>query len=279
MARAAVKTQTTAVANWEQEMERQAEIAAGMAASTGGAQFFSVRAGQLSFDGAPVPGNQMGVVILDWILENVFYEGEFDANNPTPPTCFAYGRDAAMAPHKVVFEAGQQQHETCRGCPRNEWGSAERGKGKACRNTRRLAIIPAGTINVQSGQFEAFTDVAQFENAAVGYLKVPVTSCKGFDTYVKQVAGALKRPPHGIFTRVVVKSDAQVQVRVTFEPLAPVPPALIGTMMTRHSEVTREIEQPYPLTFDRPEPERPAPRASGGRSAPHAAQPARRAKY
>jgi len=180
----ALKTKTTAVANWEAELERQAQVAVGMAQTAGGdAQFFSIRAGVLSFGGMPIPGNQMGVVILDWIYENIYYEGEFDSENPSPPTCFAFGRDGTtMVPHENVVEAGQAQHETCKGCPHDEWGSAERGRGKACRNLRRLAIIPGGTIDVNSGRFEPFTDPAQFEAGAVGYLKIPPTSGKGFGT-------------------------------------------------------------------------------------------------
>jgi hypothetical protein len=265
MARKVVQVaQTTALTDWEKEMEAQAAIAAGMASSTGGA-FFSVRAGQLSFDGMPLPGNQMAVVVLDWILENVYYEGEFDADNPMPPTCFAFGRDNEMKPHDVVFEADQAQHPTCRGCPKNEWGSAERGRGKACRNVRRLALIPAGTIDIANDHFTAFTDPDQF-NENVGYLKVPVTSGRGFDTYVKQVAGALRRPPHGVFTRVRVKPDPKTQVAVTFEPLAPVPNELIGLMMNRHNLVAREIEQPYALTReDAPAPTQRKPVTRGRR--------------
>ena len=273
------KTTSTAVANWEQELEQQAQVAAGMAASTGDAQFFSVRAGQLSFGGMPLPGNQMGVVILDAILENVYYEGEFNPDEPAPPTCFAFARDAALlTPHEVVVEAGQAQHAQCKGCPHNEWGSADRGRGKACRNVRRLALIPAGTIDVASGRFEPYTDPSQFERGAVGYLKVPVTSCKGFDTFVKQVAGALRRPPHGIFTRVVVRPDPKTQVAVTFEPLAPLPNNVISIAMRRHAELAEEIAQPYPLTYDRdevpPAPVRGRATTPAGRSGQ-----ARRAKY
>ena len=264
MARKAAVTNTTgtALTDWEKEMEAQAAVAAGMASSTGGAQFFSVRAGQLSFDGMPLPGNQMGVVILDWVLENVYYEGDFDAENPVPPTCFAFGRETAadMRPHDVVFEADQAQHETCRGCPQNEWGSAVRGRGKACRNIRRLAIIPAGTIDANTNRFTAFADPAQFEKAGVGYLKVPVTSGRGFDTYVKQVAGALRRPPHAVFTRVVVRPDPKTQVAVTFEPLEPAPTDLIPILMQRHRAIMSELEQPYSLTVEEREPAKPAAR-------------------
>lgn len=270
MARTAVaKTQTTDVTNWESELERQALIASGMEANSGTNAFFSVRAGQLSFDGAPIPGNQMAVVIVDSILENVYYEGAYDAENPSPPTCFALGRDDTLAPHETVVEAGQAQHEACKGCPQNEWGSAERGRGKACRNTRRVAMIPAGTIDVQSGRFTPFTDVQQFAAAPLGYFKIPVTSVAGYATYVKQIAGALKRPPHGVFTKVRVVPDAKTQLRVLFEPLEPAPATLIPTLMKRHAEVAAAIEFPYDLTPR----EAPSPTPLRGKA------PARKAKY
>lgn len=270
----AQRAQTTAVANWEAELEKQAQIAAGMAASTGAgdAQFFSIAQGQLSLGGMEIPGSQMGCVILDWIHENVYYEGVFDRDNRTPATCFAFARDAAdLAPHPSVFEASQAQHDTCRGCPQNAWGSASRGIGKACRNIRRLAIIPGGTINLNTPaphRFEPFTDSEQFERSAVTILKVPVTSSRGFDTFVKQVANALRRPPHGIFTRVVVKPDSKNAVSVTFEPLAPLPNDIIGIAMRRHAEIAESIEQPYALSYD----EAPAQTNRG-------AQSARKAKY
>ena len=138
----------TALVKWEEELAKQAEVAAGMEANVGGGQFFSMQGGQLKFNDNPVPGNQMAVIILDHILENVFYDGDFDPNNPQPPTCFAFGRsDDDMAPHETVVAEGQAQNETCNGCPFNQWGSADKGRGKACRNTRRLAMIPAGTLD------------------------------------------------------------------------------------------------------------------------------------
>ena len=37
------KTQTTALVKWDEELAKQAEIAAGMEANTGGGQFFSTK--------------------------------------------------------------------------------------------------------------------------------------------------------------------------------------------------------------------------------------------
>ena len=95
----------------------------------------------------------MGVVILDSILENIHYDGEYDSDNVQGPDCFAFGRsDEEMAPHEAVITAGTQVHDNCVDCPSNEWGSAEKGKGKDCRNTRRIAMILAGKFD-KSGEF------------------------------------------------------------------------------------------------------------------------------
>src|SRR3990167_7275206 len=135
------KKPQTGLINWEAELAAQAEVAAGMEASTGTGSFFSIKGGLLSFAGSPMPNNQMAVIVLDSLMENVYYEGAYDASNPQGPKCFAFGRNEAdMAPHEVTVQAGCQQSEACAGCPMNEWASAAQGRGKACKNTRRLAM-------------------------------------------------------------------------------------------------------------------------------------------
>lgn len=284
MARAP-KTQTpkpsesTAIVNWDQTLAEQAEIAAGMEKNTGGGQFFSMKGGQLSFNDNPVPGNQMAVVIVDSVLENVFYEGDYDPTTPTSPTCFAFARDESdLAPHEVVTAADQAQHDTCDGCPMNEWASAAKGKGKACRNTRRLAMVAAGTFD--NGRFKPIEDPAHYESASFGYMKLPVTSVKGYASFVKQIAGALRRPPHGIFTKVTVAPDAKTQFKVVFEPISVVPNSLLPALMKRNKESQATIMFPYTLSDPEAEapPAKPAPR---GKAPPKAAaKPASRAaKY
>ena len=242
------KMKSKALATWDEELAKQAEAAAGMEANVAGGQFFSLKNGTLSFNDAPVPGNQMAVVVLDAVLENVWYEGKYNPEVVNPPTCFAFGRDEReIAPHQAVVDAGQAQAESCAVCPKNEWGTADQGRGKACRNTRRLGLIPAGEINDKTGAFEAFEEVEHFREATVAYLRVPPTSLRGYAAFVKQVAGTLRRPPHGIFTRVRVVPDPKTQIKVTFEPLDQVPDELMATVMARHEEVAKLIEFPYQL--------------------------------
>jgi hypothetical protein len=162
--------------------------------------------------------------------------------------CFAFGREEkTLAPHQIVIDAGNQQcgaSGLCDGCEMNEWGSADTGRGKACRNTRRLALIPAGTFN-QAGKFELIEDDEHFESTAIGFMKLPVTSVKGYASFVKQVAGALRRPPFGIVTKVKVVPDPKSQFKVVFEPIINLPDELMGAIMKRHEEAKSTIDFPY----------------------------------
>lgn len=255
----------TAMIKWDEELAKQAQVAAGMEASTGGSRFFSTKSGVLSFDGAPVPGNQMAVVILGAMLENAFYEGKFDADNPVPPVCYALGTDEkAMAPHADVQAAGNAMCERCADCPKNEWGSAEEGKGKGCKNTRRLSLIPAGDLDTQ-GRFTAYTDPAHFQDSPAAILRVPPTSLKGYGAFVRQIASGLRRPPHAIFTKVRLIPDQKTQFRLLFEALESVPNELIPVLIKRHEQAQKDLDFPYP----EPE-EAPAKPQKGKKAAPKA---------
>ncbi|MDD2775546.1 MAG: hypothetical protein PHU06_06295 [Gallionella sp.] len=279
MARKATSTDTpgTALVNWDEELAKQAEVAAGMEASAGGGQFFSTKGGQLSFNDMPIPGNHMAVIIVDSVLENVMYDGRYDPDVPQAPICFAFGRDEKdLKPHELVVANETAQHETCQGCPMNEWASAETGKGKACRNTRRLALVPAGTLSA-TGHLDQLATSDDLATAAMGFLKLPVTSVKGYATFVKSVAGALRRPPFGILTKISVIPDAKTQFRVVFSPLQPASDELMPVIMQRRAEASKLIEAPYSLESREAAP----PPAKAGRGKPPASNrpPVKKGKY
>jgi hypothetical protein len=247
----------TAVANWEEELAAQAETAAGMEASVAAGQFFGLKNGILTFNDAPLPGNQMVCIIIDHILENVFYADAYDSDNPAGPVCFAFGRDdKTLEPHEDSID---KQSSACVDCPQNEWASADTGRGKACRNTRRLGIVAAGSVD-RDGNIEMFDDPEHYESTAVGFMKLPVTSVKGYAAFVKNVASVLKRPPHGVFTHVKVVDDDKNQFRVLFEPLGQVPNELMSIIMQRHQTTADVIDFPYQVQeeSDKPKPKRKA---------------------
>lgn len=240
------QNETTALVKWDEELAKQAAIAAGMEDSTATGQFFSLKGGVLSWNDAPLPNNQMAVIIVGSILENVYYEGKFDPEVPQSPVCFAFGRDEKeLKPHEVVVKAKTAQCDNCHDCRWNEWGTSDVGRGKACRNTRRLAMIAAGGFD-SIGKYQPFDDPkSAVEQGALGFMKLPVTSVKGFAAFVKQLAGVLKRPPHGVVTKVRVVPDPKSQFKVTFEPIVNVPNELLGAVMKRHEEAMSLIAFPY----------------------------------
>lgn len=229
---------------WEEELAKYAKEESAQEANAGGGTFFSTRAGQLALNGVPFAGNQVACVVLDAVLENVYYEGDYDPDAPQPPKCFAFGRDEAeMAPHEAVGQNAEA--EACADCPKNKWGTADKGKGKACRNVRRLALIPAGTIDQETGVFAPFKDPKKLEQAEIAYLKLAVMSVKGYANYVKQVAGAFSRPLWAMYTLVKVVPDPKAQHKTLFTALGKVPDELIPVLKQRHQAAGTTIEFPY----------------------------------
>jgi hypothetical protein len=239
-----VVEEPTSMINWQEELARQAQEAAEQEAGTGG-KFFSIKGGQLAFDGMPIPGNRMAVIVLDSVISNTYYADKYDSENPSPPSCYAFGRDEkSMKPHENV---SSPEASGCAECAFNKFGSA--GKGKACQNRRRLALMAAGTLNEK-----AFTPFCAEEipNQLVGFLALPPTSVNAYGTYVKNLAGALKVPPRAVFTKVEIVPHPKHQFEVSFTALGQVPADMLGAVMQRHKEVRDMIEFPYPDASEAP---------------------------
>lgn len=225
------KRGSAAISKWEAELEKEAADVAAKEQMPSGS-FVSIRGGIMTIGGSPIKDNKVQVVIIDHVYENAMYDGDYDADNPQPPVCYAFGRDEAeLKPHE---KASEPQHDQCQGCEKNVFGSAEKGKGKACKNTRRLALISADNINPGS-----------IKDGELVYLKLPVTSTKGWAMYVKSLFAHYKRPPYAVITEVAVVPDQKSQFKVTFERVDGIPANLGPAIMARREKVKEEIMFPY----------------------------------
>lgn len=219
--------------NWQEEMAQAAKAAVDTEASVASGQWITTRAGQLSYQGTPFADNKMKVVVLDAILENCYYPDAFDPDNPASPVCYAFGRDEKeMRPHE---QSSKPQSETCAGCKWNEFETADTGKGKACKNVRRLALVAA----------EPLTELA-IDKGEVAFLKIPVTSVKGWAAYVRSLSALWKRHPGGVVTQVSTRPDPKTQFKVIFEHLADLPDRLVQISLARAREIRDAIAFPYP---------------------------------
>ena len=252
MAKAASKT--TQLNTWESDLAKSATIATKAEANSIAHPTISM-AGGMSYQGAKLANDEMAAIILDSVHLNLYYPGSYDSSNPTAPSCYAFARTdddgklvgvdtwdgrKEMAPHKDC--ASTKVCDSCESCPMNQWASADRGKGKACQNTRRLALIPAGTL--VDGRFQPYTKAEQIADAQVAYLKVPPTVSKTFAAYVVQTANALSRPLWGIFSKVK-RVPFSSYFTIEFSQLGLIPNALMDTVWKRQQAAKEEICYPF----------------------------------
>ena len=240
--------------------ERMAEIAKRYAQrETVAGDYISLRGGLISVDGYNPPGNQLCVVVLDAAVERTLFKGKFDPENMSPPNCYAVAYDDAdLAPNMPDHDWFEAQSDACASCWANEWGSGQ-GKGKACKERRRLMLLPAGQFTPAGRDFdlEVFEDPEHYQNAKPYLLKTPVTSVRSWSEYVQQLA-AIQRPPLGVFTRVYLENDAQSQFKVHFEMIETIDDnAILDVLFKRNEQaqatLLRGYEPPQEKSSDRPQ--------------------------
>lgn len=117
--------------------------------------------------------------------------------------CWAIGRnDKTLAPNEDVENA---ESKTCATCPKNEFGS--KGKGKACTNKIRLAIVPPDAKS----------------NADIWLVQIPPTSLADWTNYVKMIerlygtSGTMR-----IVTKIKMNPDSDYP-KLVFQCLRPLP--------------------------------------------------------
>jgi hypothetical protein len=230
-------TQVATPVNWAEKLAKYAnesaqKAQAAVSTSGGTGSWIGTSAGQLSYQGTPVAGNALSVIVVDFVKENQFYDEAFDRNKKRSPVCYAFGdTDDQMEPHP---EAEKPQATSCSECKHNKWGSGQGGKGKACKNVLRLGVIPAAPLDTQS--------IAEAEPA---WLKVPVMSTKNWAAYVNTVGAQYKRPEWAVVTEVSTKPDPKAQFLITFKPVGAIPTELLETVEARKDQMFDQIQFPY----------------------------------
>jgi len=244
-------TAVTGVNKWDEELAAMAAEASGQEIVS--SSFLSTRGGRLSYKGNEVPDNKMNVVILAAVHENLFYTDRYDPENPAPPVCYAFGEhDKGLEPHE---EATEKQSADCASCPNNVFGSADSGKGKACKNSRRLTLLTED-------------DLEDVGAAELAQLKIPVTSVKNWSNYVSTLANTMKRPPFAVVTEISVIPDSKTQFKVCFKPVGQITDGeVLPALMDRRPAALEAMMQPYPAPQPKPEPPARGARPAAGANA------------
>jgi len=207
--------------------------------------FASLKTG-LTIGGQKMKDDQADVVIVGYTCENTYYPLKYDSDENNPPSCYSFGaKEDEMRPAENAL--GYWDPETkawvkpdsCQECPKNEWGSADQGKGKACQNRRRLGFISANGID-EGGDYVLAAELVQ--------LKLPVTSGKPWKQYVHQLAS---EGTHSslVVTRVKRLSDDDNLILVNFEKVSDLSredKELMSAVLKRREETKEVLPAPYP---------------------------------
>ena len=231
--KAATKS-SKAMTNYEERFAQEAELQYDRE-PTGGGNFINIKGNEFNFQGEAL-GGVMSIVIVADCFENAFYDSAYNADDPLPPGCFSI----EVSPDDLSpNEEGPniQSDGDCSDCWANEFGSSETGRGKACKNSRRLAIM-AVSID-EDGNLEAVS------TGEVAVLRVPPTSLKNYSGFIKRSNKVLRRPSWAYVTEVSFDENADYET-LTFKLIGPIEDsAILQAIDEQRSIAVDEITQPF----------------------------------
>lgn len=187
----AVRKDAQLPANIDAELEKEAAGISSTIDSSGG-NFIKIDQKNGEYFDIPNLGQSespMAVVIVDYISVNSLYKGKYDPANIAPPDCWAINKDIGLMVPSERVESPEA--DSCTSCPNNEFGSD--GAGKACKNTKLLAVLPPNST----------------DDDELAFIRVSPTGLKSFNSFVSGVAARMKKPPVSVIVELgIVASGA-----------------------------------------------------------------------
>jgi hypothetical protein len=190
----------------------------------------------------------LNLIVVADSLWNIYYDRDYDPNEKIPPACFAMapaveGAAETMHAHPTSpnIQGGPNDHD-CPGCPQNRYGSAERGKGKACANTRQLAVVMADDPGFKDGS-----------DLKWAILSISPTGLSHWGKYVQGLWKVINRAPWGVVTQFSFnKKDPVEQRRKAVIPLGYKPitdPAIGFKVLALHKQIVESgaLLRPIPV--------------------------------
>ena len=174
--------------------------------------------------------DELDVIVVDFIAFNRYYPGMYDEDNIVPPDCFAIGLEpTSMVPSD---NSPDKQCASCAGCWANQFKSAANKKGKACGNTRLLAVLlpPTGGLGVND----------DLDSMPLYTISVSPTAITSFDEHVGKVVRSFSKPVRGVITRMSFAQDSKWP-SLRFNVVAPAGKELEMYAQSRLAEVRERL--------------------------------------
>lgn len=216
------KNRSTAMATIDAELANEVALLKKSIAQPSGNRITVKPTGNFILPDGMDLGDNIQVVVLDFASANRLYIQNYDPNNISPPDCFAIGKILhEMAPDPL---SPQPQSANCSQCPLNAFGSSSNGRGKACKNSRELAVLLIDPDNPES---------ANDPGAPIYTMSLPPKALKSFDGAVGYVMRTLNAPPvKAVLTVTAVNVGTYAQISF----IDPVPNPDYAIHMARRSE-------------------------------------------
>ena len=162
-------------------------------------------------------------LILDFNKIQSYWPKSFDEDSGVPPACFSLD-SIKPSPYAEHLES-----DFCAGCPKNAFGTALKGRGKACKSIKRIHVI------LEPGQLLPYR------------LILPPSNLKAFDTYISNLVsrGYPWRMVETLFSLIAVKNKDGITY-------AEVDCKAIGTLDREQVAISKKIsESLMPILRDR----------------------------
>jgi len=166
-------------------------------------------------------GNEINIVVVNAAaVSRTYYEGTYDPNNATAPSCWS--ADTRVPSPDVP--ADQRKSARCADCPMNVKGSGQ-GDSRACRFNQRLAITLEGKPD----------DVYQLQLPATSIFGEAKNGNMGMQAYAKFL-DAHSTPIIAVMTEMYFDENAETP-KLYFKPIRPLDePELIAAVAAKDSE-------------------------------------------
>ena len=206
--------------------------------------------------GDPLSSVELVIVKASPVLSKIFYLDGYTDGSSAAPDCFSTN---GVTPDAA---SPKKQCNTCAACPHNAFGSAklangQPGKGKACHDSKRLAVVPLGDIDnepnggpmllrVPAGSFKELTKYADAMKSQ-GFPFFAVGTRIGFDmkeAFPKLVFRPIRALDDDEAAKVVALRDDPSVARVLAEGAELAQDPAVAAVLREAAEDSYQFEQP-----------------------------------
>jgi len=247
----ATRSANKQIANYEERLAAMSKQDAERGHSMGDSNYISTKGGIFSFQNEALP-NPFQAIITDFTFENAYYDTVYDSDNPAPPACFALGDnpDILVAhPNSPDIQGGEGH--ACEGCEMDEWETSNTGRGKACKNGVRLALVNADDMSKVNAAAEP------------AFLRLAPTSLKHFEKFKDKFTRVTGMPLLAALVEIeLIPAKTWYEVHFTLVDQIE-DPQMLQNMLAVHDAYAEMLREPYDVSgYAEP---KPSPRRGGAK--------------